>query len=400
VNLLARARTAWQTAEAVPLGQLFRSERRSLELSIGSPELAEWFGVTPDDAAGEMVTARTAMALTAVFRCVSLIAGTAATLPLKTYRTLPDDTRERVPSWLDDPGGPDGPTSFEWKETLFAHLLLHGNAFGLHLYSEAGGAIVGMQLLNPPACQVLRVNGLKVVRVTLADGTTRDYGPDDLTHIPALSMDGDVGLTPIGATRRAFGTGMAADRAAARMFQSGLLMGGLVSGDDTLTEEDAKRVLADFRANVTGAHRAGGLAVVNAGLRFTPWTMNSSDAQFLESRAFQVEEIARLYGVPKVLLAQDGASSWGSGIAELIRGLQRFTLVPWTTRVAERLTRLTGPTRTAEFDYAGLLAGSPREQVESMALEIDAGLLTVEEGRRILNRPATPAASVEADSEE
>jgi HK97 family phage portal protein len=371
------------------------AERR--DLSIADPALAEWFGLAPDDAAGELVTPRTAMALTAVFRCVSLIAGTAATLPMKSYRELQDGTRERVSTFLDDPGGADGQTPYEWKETLFAHLLLHGDAFALHLYSDGGG-IVGLQLLDPGACQLRLVNGVKVVTVTLADGTRREFGPDDLTHIPALTLDGLHGLTPIGMARRSIGTGLAGDRAAARHFSSGLLMGGLVSGDDTLTDDQAEEVLTSFKRNVLGARKAGGLAVVNAGLKFQPWTMNATDAQFLESRAFQVEEIARMYGVPKVLLAQDGASSWGSGIAELIRGLQRFTLVPWTTRVAERLSRLLSSPRMVEFDYAGLLAGSPREQVESMKLELDAGLLTRDEGRRILNRPAldTPAPEPEA----
>lgn len=366
------------------------AERR--DLSIADPKLAEWFGLAPDDAAGELVTARTALALTAVFRCVSLIAGTCATLPMKSYRELSDGTRERVSTFLDDPGGADGQTPYEWKETLFAHLLLHGDAFALHLYADSG-AIVGLQLLDPAACELRLVNGVKVVTVTLATGERREFGPDDLTHIPALTLDGVHGLTPIGLARRSVGTGLAGDRAAARHFSSGLLMGGLVSGDDTLTDDQAEDVLASFKANVLGARKAGGLAVVNAGLKFTPWTMNATDAQFLESRAFQVEEISRMYGVPKVLLSQDGASSWGSGIAELIRGLQRFTLVPWTTRVAERLSRLLSSPRLVEFDYAGFLAGSPREQVESMKLELDAGLLTRDEGRRILNRPAldTPA---------
>lgn len=347
------------------------------------------------NAANETVTEHTSLGLTAVYRSVQIIAGTVAGLPLKSFRTTSDDRRERVASFLDNPGGLYGPTRYAWTETLLAHLLLHGNAYCFHLYSGAG-ALAGLQLLHPTSVALerdaYRPGGRKFT-VVMGDGQTRVFTELDITHIAGLSTDGLRGLSPIGACRNAVGTGLAGDRAAGRMFSNGLLIGGVVSVPEDLDEEQAAQIQSSLQNRMGGAARAGDIAVVNASLDFKPWTMNADDAQFIESRGFQVEEIARLYGVPKVLLAEDGASTWGSGIAELIRGFQKFTLMNWTARIEQALSRLLPAPRFVEFDYSGLLQPSPRESTDNLAAEIAAGLLTVDEARRLLNRPplATPA---------
>lgn len=364
------------------------AERRSQSFSIGDPALVEYLGIGGRNSAGERVTESTAVTLSAVYRSVSIIAGTVASLPLKSFRTLETGERERVKSFLDTPGGPDGPTAYEWKETLVAHLLLHGNAYGLHVYNGAGG-IVGLQLLHPSAVSIkLDGDGKKVFTVQMAEGSPREFTPKDLTHFPGMSFDGVRGLSPIGVARESIGTGLAADKAAGRMFSNGLLLGGLVTTEEDVDPEEAEEIKKGLKAKLAGAHRAGDIALVNRRLKFSPWTMNAQDAQFLESRAFQVEEVARWFGIPKVLLAEDGASTWGSGINELIRGMVKFTFLSWTSRIEERLSALLAAPRFSEFDYAALLQPNQSEVVKNMTAEIDAGLLTVDEGRRLLNRPA------------
>ena len=122
-----------------------RKEQRSL-ISVSDPALAAWFGATPGYS-GVIVGESTALSLSAVWRAVSLISGTIAQLPLRTLRDV-DGTRTRVNSFLDNPGGPDGPTPFEWTETVLVHLLLHGNAFLAHVYN-GGGAIVALVPVHP-----------------------------------------------------------------------------------------------------------------------------------------------------------------------------------------------------------------------------------------------------------
>jgi HK97 family phage portal protein len=370
-------------------------EHRDALFSIGDPALADWLGLSGKTWAGPAVNERTSLGLTAVYRAVSLISGTIAGLPLKSYRTDKETgERERVPTFLDDPGGPAGLTPFEWVELVMIHLLLHGNAYLHHLYNAAG-AIAGLDPLHPGCVSVRRVNDpwRKEFDVSLYDGSKVTLTPLDLTHIPALGTDGLKGLSPIQLMRQSIGTGLAGDEAAARMFANGLLIGGIVSGDEGLTKEQAEEIRAGLKAKLAGADKAGDIAVVNASLKFSPWTMNADDAQFLQTRVHQVEEVARIFGVPPHLLGQtEKQTSWGTGVSEQNRGLARYTLSSWTSRLEQRLSELLTRPTTCEFDYAGLLQPSPQEEIQMLLEQVAGGLLTIDEARRIRNLPPLPAA--------
>ena len=372
--------------------------------SIGDPALAEFFGMGGHTLAGVSVNEKTSLGITAVFRAVSIIAGTIGGLPLRSYRTDSDGQRERVPSFLDNPSGPGGPyTQFEWLELVMVCLLLHGNAYLQHIYNGAG-AIVGLLPLPPSAVTVKPIQNeeqlanwggpdgtfRKWFEVQLADGSGRELTCAELTHIPALGTDGIRGLSPIEAHRQALGTAIAGDRAAARLFGSGLLLGGLVTGDESLTKEDAEEAVAQLRTKMAGSDHAGDILFLNAQLKFQPWTIPPADAQFLESRVHSVTEVCRIYGVPKVLLAEDGASTWGSGIAELNRWFARTALLPWTTRLEQRLSLLLTRPTACEFDYKGLLAPAPEVEIPLLIQQLEAGILERDEIRRMFNLPPLP----------
>lgn len=380
-------------------------ERRA-ELSIGDPALAEYFNVAGPTLAGVDVTETSTLGLTAVYRSVAIIAGTVAGLPLRALRTDAEGTRTRVEgTWLDTPSGPGGPyTQYEWLELVMTHLLLHGNAYLSHIYN-GGGALVGLDPIPPGAVTVKRIeseedlanyggsSGLfrKYFDIALADGSTMTLTQAELTHIPGLSTDGVRGLSPIEIHRQSIGTGIAGDRATARMFGSGLMLAGLVSGDDGLSQDDAAEALAQLKAKMSGPSHAGDIAFINAQLKFTPWSLPPADAQFIESRGFQINEVCRMFGVPKQLLMEDGASTWGSGVAELLRWMARTTLMPWTTRLEQRLSTLLSRPVKAEFDYKGLLQPAPEVEIPLLIAQVEAGLLTVDEARRIGDRPPLPA---------
>lgn len=373
--------------------------------SIGDPALAEFFGMQGSSLAGVSVNEQTSLGLTSVFRAVSIIAGTIGGLPLRSFRTDSDGQRERVSTFLDNPSGPGGPyTQFEWLELVMVCLLLHGNAYLQHIWNGAG-AIVGLMPLPPAAVTVRPIQNeeqlanyggpdgtyRKWFEVQLADGSRRELTCAELTHIPALGTDGIRGLSPIEAHRQALGTAIAGDRAAARLFGSGLLLGGLVTGDENLSRDDAEEAVAALRTRMAGADHAGDILFLNAQLKFQPWTMRPADAQFLESRVHSVTEVCRIYGVPKVLLAEDGASTWGSGIAELNRWFARTALLPWTTRLEQRLSLLLTRPTSCEFDYKGLLAPAPEVEIPLLIQQLEAGILSVEEIRRMFNLPPLPA---------
>lgn len=346
-----------------------------------------------------------------MYRAVSIVAGTIAGLPLRSLRNLPDGTRERVDTFLDEPAGKGGAfTQFEWIELVMVHLLLHGNAYLEHIYNGAG-TLAGLNPIVPSAVTVKRITNAdelaahggpdgifrKWFEVRLADGTSRDLTEAELTHVPALGTDGLKGLSPIEFHRQAIGTGIAGDQAAARLFGSGLLLSGLVSGDDGLSQEEAAEALAQLKAKMGGSNHAGDFAFINAQLKFTPWTIPPRDAQFIESRVHQIEEVGRIFGVPPHLLGQtEKQTSWGTGVAEQNRGLARFTLMGWTSRLEQRLSRLLPRPTIAEFDYSGLLQPAPEVEIPLLLSQVAAGVLTVDEYRRIRNMAPLPTAAPDA----
>jgi HK97 family phage portal protein len=390
------------TAQAEPVE--FRAESYPLRLDDGT--FAAWMNAGGSTAAGVKVSPQGSLGLASVYRAVSLISGTVATLPLKSYRDEPDGTRKRVPSFLDQPGGPDGLTQFEWTELVLVHLLLHGNAFLAHQVGGAG-QLVGLVPLHPSAVDVKQVSTAeeasrffpysKYFTVTLMDGQQRDYTPLEITHIMAMTTDGFTGLSPIATNRQAIGTGMAGDQAAARIFKSGLMVSGLVTTDEDVDEAEAKIIKAGLDSKVAGVDNAGQLAFVNRSLKFTPWTMPAVDAQFIESRIHQVEEVSRIFGIPPHLLGQtEKQTSWGTGVTEQNRGLSRYTLMPWTSRIEQRLSRLLVNKQMCEYDYAGLLQGSAQEELQMLIDQVAAGFLTVNEARAVRNlEPLTEPAPAE-----
>ena len=367
--------------------------------------MAAFFSVGPQNLAGVPVNETTALGLSAVWRSVSLISGTIASVPLRTLRDK-NGVREQVPSFLDNPGGPDGPTPFEWTEQVLAHLVVHGNAYLAHVWNGAG-ALVALVAMHPLAVDPQwekdsneKRTGRKVFVVSLDDGTTRTFMQDEMTQVMALSLDGLKGLSPITIARMSLGTTIAGDRAAANMFGSGPLVAGMVTPEDDITEDDAKQIKSDLNAKLTGTENAGTIAVINRKLKFTQWSTSNEDAQFLQSRQFQIEEVARWYGVPPFELFQlDKQTSWGTGIESQQRGLARTTLSPWAQRVEQRLSRLLSKSQFAEFDFAGLERANPEDEIRLLIEQVEGGLLTKNEARAIRNLPPVEGGDVLVGSE-
>ncbi|GFG49452.1 phage portal protein [Mycolicibacterium agri] len=369
------------------LTRLFRSpdppEERSV--SIADPAALSLFGVTPS-LAGVSVSDRTAMGLSAVYRCVSLISGSIASLPLRTVVTQPDGTTQRTTSWLDDPAGPHGVTAFEWVEFLMVSLLLHGNAYFLKVFGGAG-QLLALQPL-PPQCVGVEVrNGRKLYRVQLESGQSRQLTDAEIVHIPGISLDGVCGVSPITIAKNSLGAAIASERSAARLFSNGLLSSAIVTPEDTLSEEEAAAVKDALSRKIAGEAHAGDVSVINRKLKITPWSVNPADAQFLESRAFAVDEVSRWFGIPPHLLGQtEKQTSFGAGLSEQNRGYAKYTLEPWTRRVEARLTRLLPANRKAEFDFRSLVSPDPETEIRLLIDQVASGLLSLDEARAILNR--------------
>jgi HK97 family phage portal protein len=378
-------------------------EPSNTSLSIADPTLAALF--TPGglmDLAGVVVGETSAMGLSGLYRALSLISGTLASLPLNSWRDTGDGQREQVASVFDDPDGPDGQTPFEWKETAFLHQQLHGRAAALKVRTEAG-SLVRLPLVHPLSFRVedptvdeyqsgnLPVGGKWFV-VQLNDGTQSRLDARDFWYAPAASLGGQLGIGLLSYARTSLSTSIAADRAAAKVFSSGALISGLATpSDDTDIADDIPQIRNELNRNVLGHENAGTIALVNRRLQFTPWTMTAQQAQFLEGRQFQIEEIARWTGVPPHLLMQtDKQTSWGTGVDEQNRGLSKFVLGHWAQRFEQRASRLLARPRWCEFDFAGLERPNFAVEIGLLIQQVQAGLLTVNEARAIRNLPPLP----------
>ncbi|WP_433117110.1 phage portal protein [Micromonospora sp. CA-246542] len=363
-------------------------------ISVADPAFAAFFnpfGVV--DLAGVAVTQNSAMGLSAIFRAVSLISGTLASLPLRTLREKGDET-ERVPSIFDEPDGPDGQTQFEWEETLFAYLVIHGKAGALKIKNEAGG-LVRLPLVHPASfteedpTDDENPRGGVWFRVQLQGGESVRLDADDFWYIPALSLDGGkTGMGLLQAARFSLGASISADQAAGKMFTTGAMISGLASPEDDLETEEVREIKRTLDSATTGPDNAGKIAIVNRRLKFTPWTMSAVDAQFLQQRQFQIEEISRWTGVPPHLLMQtEKQTSWGTGVEEQNRALGRTVLAPWASRLEGRGSRLLAKPRWLEVDFSGLERPSPDKEIELLLKQTGKPFLTVNEARKIRNLP-------------
>ncbi len=357
-------------------------------MGIGDPGLAEFLGINRTSGAGVSVTESTAMELSAVWRSVLLVSGTIAGLPLNTYQRTGEHNREQVPSFLDQPHPEMSP--FEWKEMVMGHSLLWGNVYLSNLTGGAG-QLVGLTPLAPWGVGVKRdpETGMKLFNVQDIKGRMRELTGIDITQIMGFSIDGLKGLAPITMARNSLGAALAADNAAGRMFKNGFLLGGILRSKEALTKTQREQVIAGLRQSA-GSDKAGDVAFVPAPVEFSPWTMNAEEAQFLETRHFGIEECARWFGVPRELLSESGASSWGTGIQEIVRAFARFCLSSWTTRIEQRLSMLLPSNQFCEFDYSKFLQPSPEEEIRLLLEQINGGLITVGEARAIRNMGPMP----------
>lgn len=346
--------------------------------TVSDVALAEFLGVSGVNDAGVNVGEYSALGLTAFWRSVNIIAGTLAGLPQPTYEGDPDgdpDEWTKVPGFMDAPGGPWF-SPFEWRETVYAHLAIHGNAFLLRVYN-AGGGLAALFPVHPSLVSVRWWGGERLYSVTiprespLGGGEIHQYTEAEIVHVRGLCSDGLRGFSPISVAANPLGTGLAGDQAAARMFANGLLLGGVVSAPD-VNEAQAKEIKRNLKAKLGGSNNAGDIAVIDTSLTFHPWTMNAHDAQFIEARQMQVEEVARLMGIPKVLLAEDGASTWGSGIAQLDQGMAKYTFMPYTERVESRIAQagdILPPGQFIATNYTRLFKGTPLEEAQLALLK-------------------------------
>lgn len=341
--------------------------------------------------AGIHVTPETAMRFSTVYRCVALIAGTIAAMPLHTYRRGQDGHRSPYDSPLLRDPHPDQ-TPYELWEYLISSDLLWGNASAWKT-RDASGRIAQLWPLLPSDVNIERTrpttanpSGKVFEVIDPPSGSQRAFTRDEVFHIPALSMDGYKGLSPIQhVARQSVGIGLAAERFGARMFSRGALLQGILRTEQKLKEPDAQRLQDRWRQRTSGDSAQWDIPVLDAGATFQPIGLPPADAQYIEVRKFQVDDVARVYGIPPHLVGSvEKSTSWGSGIEQQNIGLVVYTLRQWTTRIEQRVTKELLPAGAyAKFSMDALLRGDARSRAEFYTKLRNAGAITGSEIRSL-----------------
>ena len=227
-------------------------------------------------------------------------------------------------------------TSFIWRETMLSHLLLWGNSYSQIIRTGRNG-IVGLYPLLPDHMNVDRNSkGVLTYTYTTSDGKTVQLDPDDVLHIPGLGFDGVVGYSPIALEKNAIGLGIAAEEYGSKFFQNGARPSGVLTHPNTV--KDPKRLRESWNAAYGGSSNSSKVAVLEEAMTFTPISMPNNEAQFLETRKFQVAEICRIYRVPPHLVG-DLEHATFSNIEHQGISFAVHTIRPWLVRIEQSINR-------------------------------------------------------------
>jgi len=293
-------------------------------------------------AAGECVTISSALKISTVWACVRLISETIASLPLKLYERKPDGSRREARehplyTLLNDTPNADT-TAITFWECVIASMLLWGTAFIEK--RRIGSRLVALDFLRPERMGVRRLtDGSLEYRYHEQNGTTRQIAEADLVRIPAFSLDGVLGLSPVQYGANVIGNAQAQDRTAGATFANGMRFEGVFEFDHVL-KQDQREAMQERLDRYRGAIRAGQSPLLELGIRYKPVTINPDDAQMLESRQFSVEEIARWYRIPPSMIGHGTAvSNWGTGLEQQMMGFLTFTLRPWLRRIVQAVKK-------------------------------------------------------------
>lgn len=389
---------------------------KSAEPSLAKSSLAGWIGRTiglrdsnfwqsflsAGSSSGKSVTVEKALQLSAVWSCVRLLAETIATLPLNFFER---DGEERKAA-TDHPlyellhNQPNADmTSVEFWEMVMACLLLRGNAFVE--IDRIGKRIASLTPLLPERMSITRRSDGSP-KFTYNDdqtGKTREIAETDMWHIKGFGIGGLLGLSPVSYARETLGSAMAADEASGKIFANGMRPSGLLSMEQILNAKQREEVRESLAGQFAGSMNTGKMMVLEAGMKFQQITMNPEDAQMLETRSFNIEEICRWFRVPPVLIGHNSQTTWGSGIEQIIIGFLTFSLTPWFRRIEMSIRRsLLAPGERnrffAEFSAEGLLRADSSARAAFFSTMAQNGGMTRNEFRKKENLPPLPGGDI------
>ena len=353
---------------------------------------------------GKTVNETTALQISAVFACVKILAESVACLPLHVYQQDGKGNKTLATKHLlyyllhDSPNSEM--TAYTFKETLMLNLLTSGNSYS-QIPRDNSGRVLGLYPLISSRMTVKRDdNGELVYTYRPSTGENKHMTkPEEVTlrqrdilHIPALGFNGVIGFSPIAMARNAIGVAMATEEFGAKFFENGARPSGILKVPHVL--KDPQKLSESWQSAYGGAN-AGKVAVLEEGVTFEQLSVNQNDAQFLETRKFQIAEIARIFRVPLHMLNELDRATF-SNITQQSLEFITYTLTPWLVRLEQAFNKslFTEAERGkyfVKFNVDGFLRGDYETRMRGYSTALQSGIMSVNEVRELEDLNAVPA---------
>ena len=353
---------------------------------------------------GKPVNERTAMQTTAVYACVRILAEAVASLPLHVYEYQDDGGKKLVhdhPLYylLHDEPNPEM-TSFVFRETLMSHLLIWGNAYA-QIIRDGAGRVLGLYPLLPDKMEVQRDDKGNIYYVYSRNSDEnpmfKEYGniklkAEDVFHIPGLGFDGLIGYSPIAMAKNAVGMTLACEEYGASFFANGANPGGVLEHPGVL--KDPSKVRESWNSVYRGVSNAHKIAVLEEGMKYQQIGIPPEEAQFLETRKFQLDEIARLYRIPPHMIGDLEKSSFNN-IEQQSMEFVKYTLDPWVIRWEQAMQKaLFLPEEKKQyflkFNVNGLMRGDYESRMTGYSIGRQNGWLSANDIREMEDMNPVP----------
>ena len=348
---------------------------------------SQWFGAS--NFTGKSVTVNSVLQLSTAWACIRRIAGTLSTLPVNMLQEQSSGAKtiardHNLHSLLHSRPN-DDMTAAQFWQVFIASLLLWGGAYVEKHFGASGRGLVALEFLLPDLVSwERRADGSILWHYDdPITGRRRDIDAAAMWFTPFFTVDGFTGLSPVRMGANVFGGAIAADEASANTFTNGMKSSGIVMVNAVLSPKQREEI----RAHVRTVSEAGGVFVFEKGADYKQLTMNPQDAELLGTRAFNVEEICRWFGVDPSLVGHGGKdSNWGTGLEEKMLWLVTLTLRPIAVLIEQSirknlLTPAEQKTFSAEFNLEGLLRGDSKSRAAFYSTMTQNGVMTRDECR-------------------
>lgn len=372
------------------LDAAFRASPENPSTNLNNPAqwLLDWVG-GGKSAAGIAVTEDKAIGVAVAYACVHLIAKTVATLPIHVFRrkgklreVVDDNEFGLLVSQQPNPLM----TSVVWREVMMAHVLLWGNHYSIIDENPRGDLM--LLPLQPWDVEVTLTSDQrrKRYRVRLSDGTRKDFREDQMLHVPGLSFDGLIGISPIKKLRNTYGLSLATETFGSKFFANDARPSVILETPGKMKEEAQKNLLASLYEKFSGAENAWKVLVLEEGAKMHMVQMPLEDAQFLETQQLQDSRICGTFGTPPHLVGIiDKSTSWGTGIEQQDIGFAKHCIRPWCVKIEAELDRklFRGDGLISKFSLEGLMRGDFKSRMEGYQIGVQNGIYLRNEVREL-----------------